>query len=157
MKKEKDILDHLRPEKINTPDNGFFEALASKIAVEHPTTRNRNRILPRVIGISFAAAAVLIIAVVLFKDFSQPVAKTKVEKALFADINDDEIYAYVDEHLDDFSIEEIEECFSSEELVYDDIESGLDLFSDISQDEIMNYIENENIDLDEFEDELLIF
>ena len=106
---------------------------------------------------SFAAAAVLIIAVVLFKDFSQPVAKTKVEKALFADINDEEIYAYVDEHLDDFSIEEIEENFSSEELVYNDIESVLDIFSDISQDEIMNYIENENIDLDEFEDELLIF
>ena len=157
MKKEKDILDHLKPEKIKTPDNDFFEALASKIAVKHPINRNRNRILPRVIGMSFAAAAVLIIAVVLFKDFSQPVAKTKVDKALFADINDEEIYAYVDEHLDDFSIEEIEERFSSEELVYIDVEIGLDLFSDISKDEIMDYIENENIDLDEFEDELLIF
>ena len=157
MKKGKDILDHLRPEKIKTPDNDFFEALASKIAVKHPINRNRNRILPRVIGMSFAAAAVLIIAVVLFKDFSQPVAKTKVDKALFADINDEEIYAYVDEHLDDFSIEEIEERFSSEELVYIDVEIGLDLFSDISKDEIMDYIENENIDLDEFEDELLIF
>ena len=157
MKKGKDILDHLRPEKIKTPDNDFFEALASKIAVKHPINRNRNRILPRVIGMSFAAAAVLIIDVVLFKDFSQPVAKTKVDKALFADINDEEIYAYVDEHLDDFSIEEIEERFSSEELVYIDVEIGLDLFSDISKDEIMDYIENENIDLDEFEDELLIF
>ena len=157
MKKGKDILDHLRPEKTNTPDNDFFEALASKITIEHPKTRNTNRILPRVIGMSFAAAAVLIIAVVLFKNFSQPIVKTKVEKGLFADINDEEIYAYVDEHLDDFSIEEIEERFNSEELIYNDIESGLDLFSDISQDEIMNYIENENIDLDEFEDELLIF
>ena len=49
MKKGKDILDHLRPEKTNTPDNDFFEALASKIAVEHPKIRNRNRMLPRVI------------------------------------------------------------------------------------------------------------
>ena len=59
------------------------------------------------------------------------------------------------EHIN--AIEELEESFSSEELDYNDIESGLDLFSNISQDEIMDYIENENIDLDEFEDELLIF
>ena len=157
MKKGKDILDHLRPEKINTPNKAFFEALATKVTDENPKPAVKIRLLPKIIGISFAAAAVLIIAVVLFKDFSQPVAKTKVEKALFADINNEEIYAYVDEHLDDFSIEEIEERFSSEELVYNDIESGLDLFSDISKDEIMDYIENEKIDLDEFEDELLIF
>jgi len=157
MKKEKDILDHLKPEKINTPGNDFFEALASKISLEHPTSIKKSRVSPMIIRISFAAAALLVIAIVLFKDFSQPVAKTKVEKALFADINDEEIYAYMDEHLDDFSIEELKESFSSEELDYNDIESGLDLFSNISQDEIMDYIENENIDLDEFEDELLIF
>ena len=158
MKKGKDILDHLRPEKIKTPDNDFFEALASKIAVKHPINRNRNRILPRVIGMSFTAAAVLIIAIVLFKDFSQPVAKTKVEKALFTDINDEEISAYFDAHIDEFSFEDISSEISDEELGYENSTRQLDLyFSDISQEEIIAYIKQEHLDLDEFEDELLIF
>lgn len=157
MKKEKDILDHLSPEKINTPDNDFFQSLATKVAKENPNPHVKNRILTKIISFSLATAAVLLIAFVLFKDVTQPAKKLKVDQDLLFDVNDEEIYAYVDEHLDDFTIEEIEESFSSEELVYDDIESGMDLFSNISQDEIMDYIENENIDLNEFEDELLIF
>jgi hypothetical protein len=151
MKKEKDILDHLSPEKINTPDNEFFESLSTKVAKQNPRPHIKTRVLTKIISMSLATAAVLLIAFVLFKDFTQPIKELKVEQDILFDVNDEEIYAYVDEHLDDFTTEEIEESFS------DDIGSELDLFSNISQDEIMDYIENENIDLDEFEDELLIF
>ena len=151
MKKEKDILDHLSPEKINTPDNEFFESLSTKVAKQNPRPHIKTRVLTKIISMSLATAAVLLIAFVLFKDFTQPIKELKVEQDILFDVNDEEIYAYVDEHLYDFTTEEIEESFS------DDIGSELDLFSNISQDEIMDYIENENIDLDEFEDELLIF
>ena len=57
--------------------------------------------------------------------------------------------------INDFvAAEELEESFSSEELDYNDIESGLDLFSKISQDEIMDYIENENVTLSKKKDPL---
>ena len=157
MKKEKDILDHLSREKINTPDNEFFESLSAKVARQNPRPHFKTRVFTKIISLSLATAAVLLIAFVLFKDFTQPIKDLKAEKDILFDVNDEEIYAYVDEHLDDFTIEEIEESFRTEELEYDDIGGELDLFSNISQDEIMDYIESENIDLDEFEDELLIF
>ena len=158
MKKKQDILDHLKPELTNTPNNDYFEALASKIALEHPKSIKKNRIFPKTIGMSLAAAAVLIIAIVLFKDFSQPTTKLKVDKELFADIKDEEISAYFDAHIDEFSLEDISYEISDEELGYENSTIQLDLyFSDISQEEIIAYIKQEHLDLDEFEDELLIF
>ncbi|MDA7761779.1 hypothetical protein N8927_01115 [Crocinitomicaceae bacterium] len=158
MKKKQDILDHLKPELTNTPNNDYFEALASKIALEHPKSIKKNRIFPKIIGMSLAAAAVLIIAIVLFKDFSQPTTKLKVDKELFADINDEEISAYFDAHIDEFSLEDISYEISDEELGYENSTIQLDLyFSDISQEEIIAYIKQEHLDLDEFADELLIF
>ena len=158
MKKKQDILDHLKPELTNTPNNDYFEALASKIALEHPKSIKKNRIFSKIIGMSLAAAAVLIIAIVLFKDFSQPTTKPKLDKELFADINDEEISAYFDSHIDEFSLEDISYEISDEDLGYKNSTIQLDLyFSDISQEEIIAYIKQEHLDLDEFEDELLIF
>ena len=52
MKKKQDILDHLKPELTNTPNNDYFEALASKIALEHPKSIKKNRIFPKTIEMS---------------------------------------------------------------------------------------------------------
>ena len=84
-------------------------------------------------------------------DFSKPTKELKVERDLFYDVNDEEIYAYVNEHIDDFTIDELSIPFNDETIEEDFY------LTDISQDEIISYIEAENIDLDEFEDELLIF
>ena len=57
-----------------------------------------------------------------------------------------------------FSFEDISSEISDEELGYENSTIQLDLyFSDISQEEIIAYIKQEHLDLDEFEDELLIF
>ena len=77
-----------------------------------------------------------------------------------ADINDAEIYNYVDEHIDDFTLEEIEEVIIDEDFGLYDLENTSELdffFSNISDEEIDSYINEEFIDLNEFEDELLIF
>ena len=157
MESKKEILNHIKLVKVDTPNQAFFESLSKKVVDENPKTKFNRSIGHKLVKMTLAAAAVLIIALVLFKDFSDPAVPQKAEENLFSKINDEEIYAYVDQHIDEFTLEEITAVLSAEEV---DNENAMEVdvyFTDISQEEIMDYIENENIDLDEFEDELLIF
>ena len=151
MKKKKDLLDHLQPEKIRPPSEAYFKTLAQKVSVEERHSAVKNRRFIKITGFALAAAAVLFMAFVLFNDFSKPTKELKVEQDLFYDVNDEEIYTYVNEHIDDFTIDELSIPLGDESIEEDFY------LTDISQDEIISYIEAENIDLDEFEDELLIF
>ena len=160
MKNKKDILDHLKPVKVNAPGPDFFEVLAKKVVDDNPKESKEGRIRFMAIKMSLAVAAVLIIAAVLFKDFSNQQKPQQAQKEFLSEINDDEIYAYVEAHIDEFSIEEISESLSKGVLDIDYTNSGNELefyFADISDEEIIEYIYRENIDLDELEDELLIF
>ena len=94
------------------------------------------------------------------KSFSIKPQSISPEKTLFSEIQNDEIYAYVEEHIDEFSIEEITETLTEDDLdvLFENQSNELDFFfANISDKEIINYIEKENLDLDEIEDELLIF
>ena len=109
---------------------------------------------------ALAAAAVIVIAYVLMKSFSIEPQSVNSEKPLLSEIQDEAIFAYVDEHIDEFSIEEITETLTEEDLnvLFENQSNELDFFfAEISDEEIINYIDKENLDLDEFEDELLIF
>ena len=109
---------------------------------------------------AMAAAAVLVLAFVLMKSFSIEPQSTSPEKTLLSEIQDEAIFAYVDEHIDEFSIEEITENLTEDDLdvLFENQSNELDFFfAEINDEEIMNYINKENLDLDEFEDELLIF
>jgi len=160
MKSKKDILDHLKPIKIDAPDSEFFETLASQVVKEHPIVKRKGKNNMRIMRMAMAAAAVLVLAFVLMKSFSiEPQIKSP-EKTLLWEIQDDEIYAYVEEHIDEFSIEEITETLTEDDLdvLFENQSNELDFFfAEISDEEIINYINKENLDLDEFEDELLIF
>ena len=161
MKNKKDILDHLKPVKIETPDKSFFDQLAKKVVTENPKAKNERRLGAKLFRMSLAAAAVLLIGVVLFNDFENQQKPQQAQRVFLSEINDAEIYDYVDEHIEDFTLEEIEEVISDDDLeLYENLENTSELdfyFSDISDEEISTYINEEFIDLDEFEDELLIF
>ena len=161
MKNKKDILDHLKPVKIETPDQSFFDQLAKKVVTENPKAKNERRLGAKLFRMSLAAAAVLLIGVVLFNDFENQQKPQQAQRVFLSEINDAEIYDYVDEHIEDFTLEEIEEVISDDDLeLYENLENTSELdfyFSDISDEEISTYINEEFIDLDEFEDELLIF
>ena len=160
MKSKKDLLDHLKPVKIDAPDSEFFETLASQVVKEHPIVKRKGKNNLRIMRTALAAAVVIVMAFVLIKSFSIEVQSVNMEKSLLSEIQDEEIYAYVDEHIDEFSIEEITETLTEEDLnvLFENQTNELDFFfAEISDEEIIKYIDKENIDLDEFEDELLIF
>ena len=160
MKSKKDLLDHLKPVKMDAPDSEFFEALASQVVQEHLIVKRKWKNNLRIMRMALAAAAVIVIAFVLMKSFSIEPQSIKSEKPLLSEIQDEAIFAYVDEHIDEFSIEEITETLTEEDLnvLFENQSNELDFFfAEISDEEIINYIDKENLDLDEFEDELLIF
>jgi len=161
MHKKKDILDFIKPAKIETPDQDFFDQLANKVVQENPKIVYNRSQGPKIVKWSLAAAAAFLLGVLLFKNLSHdPIPQKTVKTEFLADINDAEIYNYVDEHIDDFTLEEIEEVIIDEDFGLYDLENTSELdfyFSDISDEEISTYINEEFIDLDEFEDELLIF
>jgi hypothetical protein len=160
MKSKKDLLDHLKPVKANTPDSVFFETLATQVVQEYPIAKTQWQNNFRIFKMALAAAAVLVLAFVLMKSFSIEAQNTNTEKPLLSEIQDEAIFAYVDEHIDEFSLEEITENLTEEDLnfLFENQSNELDFFfAEISDQEIMNYINKENLDLDEFEDELLIF
>jgi hypothetical protein len=160
MKSKKDLLDHLKPVKIDTPDSEFFETLASQIVKEHPIVKRKGNNNLRIMRMALAAAAVIVMAFVLMKSFSIEPQSTSPEKTLLSEIQDEDIYAYVEEHIEEFSIEEITETLTEDDLdvLFENQSNELDFFfAEISDEEIMNYLNKENLDLDEFEDELLIF
>ncbi len=161
MNKKKDILDFIKPAKLETPDKDFFDQLANKVVRENPKIMSNKSQGARIVKWSLALAAACIVGIVLFTNFSkEPVPVKTVKTELLSEVNDNEIYSYIDEHIDDFTLEEIEEIIIDKDLGLYDLENANDLdlfFSDISDEEIDNYINEEFIDLDEFEDELLIF
>ena len=160
MKSKKDILDHLQPIKIDAPDSEFFETMASQVVKEHPIVKRKGKNNLRIMRMAMAAAAVLVLAFVLMKSFSIEPQSVNSEKPLLSEIQDEAIFAYFDEHIDEFSIEEITETLTEEDLnvLFENQSNELDFFfAEISDEEIINYIDKENLDLDEFEDELLIF
>ncbi len=160
MKSKKDLLDHLKPLKIDAPDSEFFEALASQVVQEHLIVKRKWKNNLRIMRMALAAAAVIVIAYVLMKSFSIEPQSIKSEKQLLSEIQDEAIFAYVFGHIDEFSIEEISETLTEDDLdvLFENQSNELDFFfAEISDEEIINYIDKENLDLDEFEDELLIF
>ena len=160
MKSKKDILDYLQPIKIDAPDSEFFETLASQVVEEYPIVTRKGKNNLRIIRMAMAAAAVLVLAFILMKSFSIETQSVNSEKPLLSQIQDEAIFAYVDEHIDEFSIEEITETLTEEDLnvLFENQSNELDFFfAEISDEEIINYIDKENLDLEEFEDELLIF
>jgi hypothetical protein len=134
--------------------------MAAQVVQEHPIAKRQPQNNLRILKMAMAAAAVLVLAFVLMKKFSIEVQSVNTEKPLLSEIQDEAIFAYVDEHIDEFSIEEITENLTEEDLnvLFENQSNELDFFfAEISDKEIMNYINKENLDLDEFEDELLIF
>jgi len=161
MHKKKDILYYIKPAKIETPDQDFFDQLAKKVVRENPKIVYKRSYGPKIVKWSLAAAAAFLLGVLLFKNLSHDsIPQKTVQTEFLAGINDVEIYNYVDEHIEDFTLEEIEEVIINEDIGLYDLENTSELdffFSDISDEEIDSYINEEFIDLDEFEDELLIF
>jgi hypothetical protein len=166
MSTDKDILKHIKPLKPEMPSDDFFSSLATKAMrkeqKQNKNTSGKSRII---LYYSSAIAAILIIGIVVFQQFSMPVKEISTKIPSMANVSTPEIVEYVEQHLENYTTEEIidlasvvldeeinlisEENFLPENIQFTDIESY------ISEEELELF---EDYDLYEFdENELLIF
>ncbi len=156
MKEEtQDIFDHLKVREIETPDVSYFEKLAATISEEQQ---------PKVIPMYkkpmvWMVAAAAVIAVFFLVDLGEIDQEQDVLLALY-ELPKEEVYSYVEGHIDDFETEMIADVIptedievvkvmepaSSPEIIEPITETELN-FDDIEAEDILEYLDSEEIDL----------
>jgi hypothetical protein len=163
MEEQKDIFDYLKPQKIETPEQGYFDQLAKNVIDSQ---------MPKIVPLYkkpifwLSSAAAVIAIVVVFNFDNSPEESNNVLLAL-NDIPQQDVYAYIDENIDDFDeellaefieVNTIEAVDFTPEVKSNPVETVSDPalnFDDIDTEDILEYLRNEEIDiydLDETED-----
>lgn len=160
MENPNNIFDQVQKRKITVPESVYFNAMAESII-----SQQAPKIIPlykKPLAWISSAAAVALIAITI-----QLSASTEESLNWQSDLNDiprETILAYVTENIDDYEIDEIAEIIP-EEIIQDievfqpvTIKSESNLsFDHISNEEIMEYLLEEGIDMDEMNESELFF
>jgi len=164
MNEEKDIFDFIEKRKVNTPDKAYFDNLTQSVL-----DSQRTKVIPLykrpISWLSVAAAAVLVLFVVNFNAPDEITESTDWETAM-NDISREELLAYVEENIDEFDIELIAEFVPADELntKYVELENQMSTeeevdpiesitFESVTKEEILEYLEDEDLDFSDLEDE----
>jgi hypothetical protein len=163
MNEEKDIFDFIEKRKIDMPDKAYFDNLAQSVIDSQKT-----KIIPLykrpITWVSAVAAAVLVFFIVNFNNPGDIV--TPSDEISFNDISKEELLAYVDENIDEFDIEMIAEFVPVDELnaKYEALENTMIedeevdpiesiTLENITKEEILEYLNDEDFDFSDLEDE----
>ena len=166
MEKNKDIFDYIKKKEISTPDASYFEALAKDVM-----KKNEVKIIPfyKKPATWIAVAATLILSLLIVQNLGDDDEEVNVLAELDT-ISDTELLAYIDNNIDEFDAEMIVESFSEESLdnVRFEINSSVDEvssessseeveinFDGIEVDDILKYLEDEDIDLDDLDNSFI--
>ncbi len=165
MKKNEDIFEHLKKRKIETPSKDYFEALAESVIKQESKAPKVIPIGRKVLYWSTAAAAILVIGFFLFNLPQQPATNILAQ---LEDVSTEELIAYVDENIEDFDTDQLGETLSDEEIDKLNEEINIEMsdisfvessepisFEDIDEQDILDYLELEDIDLDELENDFI--
>ena len=166
MENKKDILDHLKVNKIESPGPEYFSNLAKDVIISQ---KKETKIIPLYKKASFwisaAAASIIVVLVLNFK------GNQSQENVLLAlnDVSTESIHAYVEDNIEDFEEELIAEFVSEESIASEEIlpiEMAEDVavvvqeeikLEEVQEEDILKYFEDEEIDLfDLMEDESFI-
>lgn len=169
MKEEKDILDYLKVNRTDQPDASYFQNLAKEVIKSQEP-----KVIPMYRKPFFwiGSVAAIFIGFMVMIGFGDNVTST--DNPLFAlnDVSSEEIIQYVDEHIEEFEIEEIASILSTEALETTESyelapvveekkeeaqinEPTVDM-KEIDSDEILEYLDNEGIELFELDEIELI-
>lgn len=163
MSEKKNILDHIKPTKVEVPDASYFQKMAEGIIAEKSSSV---KVIPMykkpIVWLTTAAAAAIVAFVLLFN--SDPTQEQDVLLAL-NDISSEDIQAYVEDNLEDFDTELIAE-YIEEESIADEELIPLELLEDntiavaepiqldnVDDEDILHYFEEEEIDILELIDD----
>lgn len=164
MKNEKDIFDFIKSVKPEEPSAEYFSGLADKIIAD-----NKTKVIPLhkkpIFWLSSAAAVAIVIFTVLRFNNSTEIEAPNL--LAFNDVDNTEIFDYIDENIQDFDtdliIESLPEANLEEAEQVEDIEEqvmSIDqpqiTFDEISEEDILEYLNSEEIDLTDLEEDLFI-
>ena len=165
MKENEDIFEHLKKRKIETPSKDYFDALAASVIKQESKETKVIPIGRKILYRSTSAAAILVIGLFLF---NTPDQQERNILAQLDDVSTEELISYVDENIDDFDSEQLGETLSDEEIDKLDEELSIEMldisyfessesisFEDIDEQDILDYLELEDIDLDELENDFI--
>lgn len=162
MEDNKNMFDYLKPRSIETPDSSYFKQLAENVIDSQKT-----KVIPfykkRITWITAAAACITILLTI------QLTSKSTSGDALHAlnSFSSDEIANYITDNIDDFDAELISEFIpisSISPLEYtnrmgirqqDSNEYMPSDFDNISTEDILEYFDDQNEDLEDLEDLLI--
>jgi hypothetical protein len=160
MENPNNIFDQVQKRKITVPERAYFDAMADSIL-----SQQASKIVPLykkpLVWISSAAAAAIIAITI---QLSTSTEESLSLQAALNEIPHETILAYVTENIDDYEIDEIAEIIPEGNIqeieVFQPatIESTTNLsFDNISNEEIMDYLFEEGIDLEEMNESELFF
>ena len=170
MKEEKDIFDFLEKRPIQTPEKEYFAALAQKAMDRANQEPPVVKIIPLyrrpLLWVASSAAAVLL----LFLWNSKTDIPKDAPSLALKDLSQKEILAYVDANIEDFDEELLIE-FIPQNRINIATSTALQIepqslpktgenanltrsLESISDEEILEYLQDESIDLDDLEDDI---
>ena len=160
MKQEKNIFDYLKATKKTTPDTSYFENMAKDILAKEKNVAPK-KIVPLYKNPVFwlvATAASVVLLVIL----SQKFTTDKDTTIALEDVSSTEVLAYVEDNIDEFDAYLIAEYVSIDDLQEEKIDviveeestEAIEELEEVEIDDILYYLEYEELDIDEIEDEL---
>lgn len=169
MSDNQDIFDFFKKGPSETPDKSYFEQLARQIVSENaPVSPQKTTIVPLyrkpILWLTTAAAAILIFF--LLRPENSPLVQS--EPVDFNDLSRQEILSYIHSNLEDFDEDLLIEFISEDRLAFNEVEVSKpepfvkrrnatnlsNSMESLSKEEILNYLDEENMDIDELEDDL---
>lgn len=168
MSEEKNILDHIKPRKVEVPDQSYFKALANEI-IEKESDSSKVIQMWRKPVIWITSAAAVSALIIFSTQFYKPQNETDLLLAL-NEISNEEIFSYIDENIEEFDTELIASfvddndesiSFATEPNYTDSTQVKKDpktndtniLPESIDRDAILDYLEDQEINVDELSDD----
>ncbi len=168
MEKEKNIVDFLKPRERESLDNAYFENLAASIVSAHPKVETK-KIIPLYKKTTFwiSSIAAVFIGLIALNTFTSSPEKTYN----FNSVSHSELMAYVEDNIDEFDqdllvkyipvesptkikAKELIEQKTATEKVQVNSKSKTVLFDDLQKEDILNYLDAEELSIDDLEPEI---
>ncbi|MGB0915385.1 MAG: hypothetical protein ACPGVI_04890 [Crocinitomicaceae bacterium] len=165
MKNEKDIFDFIKSVKTEEPSAEYFNNLADKIIADNKTKVIPLHKKPFFWLSSAAAIAIVLFSVIKFNNATEIESPTLLA---FNEVDNVEIFQYIDENIEEFDTELIAELIPESKLEVtksvqpdtgtEEIQESSSVVSldEITNEEILEYLNDEEIELSDLEEDLFI-
>lgn len=150
MEQQKNILDHIKPSKLSTPDDSFFSEMAGQVIEKQKVAGFGKAKITRLIYITLASAAIFILGLWLFEKPMDDNLNGKSFQPSLAQVDKQEIEKYLIEEL---IVDPIDTLKIKTKNTYQGGKSLEELFSALSEEEIEGFLEAEELDPEGQEEE----